>query len=104
MPDIAAFDMLLVMGGVMNVYQEDKHPWLIDETQAIRWAVEADKAILGVCLGGQLLAKALDAAVHIGTATEVGLIPITLTPQGKVDPLFEGLEQVEAVEWHDDTF
>jgi GMP synthase-like glutamine amidotransferase len=103
-PDIARYDMLLVMGGVMNVHQEDKYPWLIEETRAIRQAVEADKAVLGVCLGGQLLAKALDAQVHLGTATEIGLTPITLTEEGRSDPLFEGLPQIEAVEWHDDTF
>ena len=88
----------------MNVYQHDRYPWLIEETLAIRHAVEADKAVLGVCLGGQLLAKALDAQVHLGSATEIGLIPITLTDAGKADPLFEGLSQVEAIEWHDDTF
>jgi len=103
-PDITPYDMLLVMGGVMNVYQEDKYPWLMEETYAIREAVEAGKAVLGVCLGGQLLAKALDAQVHLGVATEIGLTPIALTEAGKVDPLFEGLSQVEAVEWHDDTF
>jgi len=59
---------------------------------------------LGVSLGGQLLAKALGAQVHLGSATEIGLIPITLTEAGESDPLFEGLSQVEAVEWHDDTF
>src|SRR5512138_3885272 len=96
--------MLLVMGGTMNVYAEDKHPWLRDETQAIRQAVEVDKSVLGVCLGGQLLAKALDAPVHLGAVTEIGLTPISLTEAGKSDPLFEGLSQVEAVEWHDDTF
>lgn len=103
-PDIAQYDMLLVMGGTMNVYQEEKYPWLVEETQAIRQAVEADKAVLGVCLGGQLLAKALDAPVQLGAATEIGLIPITLTEAGESDPLFEGLTPVEAVEWHDDTF
>jgi GMP synthase-like glutamine amidotransferase len=102
--DPSSYDMLLVMGGAMNVYQEDKYPWLIEETQAIRQAVQAGKAVLGVCLGGQLLAKALGAQVHLGAATEIGLIPITLTEAGKSDPLFEGLSQVEAVEWHDDTF
>jgi GMP synthase (glutamine-hydrolysing) len=96
--------MLLVMGGEMNVYQEDKYPWLIEETQAIREAVEAGKAVLGVCLGGQLLAKALGAQVHLGVATEIGLTPITLTEAGEADPLFEGLSKMEAVEWHDDTF
>jgi GMP synthase-like glutamine amidotransferase len=103
-PDLSAYDMLLVMGGTMNVYQEDKHAWLVEETRAIRQAVESDKAVLGVCLGGQLLAKALHAPVRIGAATEIGLTPITLTEAGKTDPLFEGLPQIEAVEWHDDTF
>ena len=103
-PDISAYDMLLVMGGVMNVYQEDKYPWLVEETRAIRRAVEADKAVLGVCLGGQLLARALGAQVRLGTATEIGLTSITLTDAGASDPLFEGLPQMEAVEWHDDTF
>ena len=103
-PAISAYDMLMVMGGTMNVYQEDKYPWLIEETQAIREAVEAGKAVLGVCLGGQLLAKALGAQVHIGVATEIGLTPITLTEAGEADPLFEGLPEVEVVEWHDDTF
>ena len=103
-PDISTHNMLLVMGGTMNVYQADKYPWLAEETRAIRQAVEAGKAVLGVCLGGQLLAKALGARVRIGAATEVGLIPITLTEAGEADPLFEGLSAVEAVEWHDDTF
>ena len=102
--NLSNYDMLLVMGGEMNVYQEDKYPWLIEETHAIREAVEAGKAVLGVCLGGQLLAKALDAQVHLGAATEIGLTSIELTKAGKVDPLFEGLSQVEAVEWHDDSF
>jgi GMP synthase-like glutamine amidotransferase len=104
LPDTAPFDMVLVMGGAMNVYQHDRYPWLVEETQAIRHAVEAGKAVLGVCLGGQLLAKALNAQVHLGSATEIGLLPITLTEAGKADPLFEGLSSVEAIEWHDDTF
>jgi GMP synthase (glutamine-hydrolysing) len=103
-PDPANYDMLLVMGGEMNVYAEDKYPWLVGETKAIRRAVDEGKAVLGICLGGQLLAKALDARVHLGTATEIGLIPISLTDAGKTDPLFEGLQHIEAVEWHDDTF
>lgn len=103
-PNTALYNMLLVMGGGMNVYQEDKYPWLAEETEAIRQAVETGKAVLGVCLGGQLLAKALDAQVHLGAATEIGLIPIALTEAGKADPLFESLSQVEAVEWHDDSF
>jgi len=103
-PEGSAYDLLLVMGGTMNVYQEDKFPWLIEETQAIRQAVEGGKAVLGICLGGQLLAKALGARVHLGAAREIGLIPIGLNPAGEVDPLFDGLSRLEAAEWHDDTF
>ena len=103
-PHSSNYDMLLVMGGEMNVYAEDTYPWLFRETKAIRQAVDEGKAVLGICLGGQLLAKALDARVHLGRATEIGLIPISLTAAGKTDPLFAGLPHIEAVEWHDDMF
>ena len=103
-PQLEPYDMLLIMGGTMNVYAEEKYPWLAEETRTIRDAADANKAVLGICLGGQLLAKALGAKVHLGAATEIGLTLITLTAAGKSDPLFDGLPQVEAVEWHDDTF
>ena len=103
-PDLVPYDMLLIMGGEMNVYAEEEHPWLIDEALIIRQAVEADKAVLGVCLGGQLLAKALGAKVHVGAVHEIGLVPLTLTEQGQHDPFFAGLAALETVEWHDDTF
>ncbi len=103
-PDLVAYDMLLIMGGEMNVYQEDRHPWLAPETHAIRQALEADKAVLGVCLGGQLLAKALGGQVRLGSAHELGLVPMALTEAGQSDPLFAGIPALEAVEWHDDTF
>jgi GMP synthase-like glutamine amidotransferase len=103
-PDLAPYDMLLIMGGEMNVYAEEEYPWLTDETHAIRQAVNDDKAVLGVCLGGQLLAKALDAKVHLTGASEIGLVPITLTAEGRADPFFADLPALEAVEWHDDTF
>jgi GMP synthase-like glutamine amidotransferase len=103
-PERPDYDLLLVMGGTMNVYQEGKYPWLIEETQVIRQAVDGGKAVLGICLGGQLLAKALGAKVHVGAAREIGLIPIGLNLAGEVDPLFDGLSPLEAAEWHDDTF
>jgi GMP synthase-like glutamine amidotransferase len=104
LPVIAPFDMLLIMGGVMNVYAEDQHPWLANEIRAIRDAVDFDKAVLGVCLGGQLLAKALGAKVHIGGSHEMGLVPIALTEAGQHDPIFAGMPALAVVEWHDDTF
>lgn len=103
-PEIAKHEMLLVMGGTMNVYQEDKYPWLVKETRAIRQAAESGITVLGVCLGGQLLAKALGAQVHLGVATEIGFEQIMLTEAGSTDPLFQGMPHIEAVEWHNDTF
>ena len=103
-PDVAPYDLLLVMGGEMNVYAEKEYPWLIEEIRVIRQAVDANKAVLGVCLGGQLLAKALGARVHLSGAREIGLVPITLTDEGRADPFFADLPAPETVEWHDDTF
>jgi GMP synthase-like glutamine amidotransferase len=102
--DASAHDVLLVMGGKMNVYQEDRFPWLAEETRVIRLAALAGKAVLGICLGGQLLAKALGARVHLGGAREIALAEIALTKAGRDDPLFGGLPSLEAVVWHDDTF
>lgn len=104
-PDPSDYDLLLVLGGEMNVYQEAKYPWLVEENRAIQKALAENKPVLGACLGGQLLAKALGARVHLNAAPEIGLTPIALTEAGKRDPLFAGLSNgLETVEWHYDTF
>jgi len=104
-PDPTGYDLLLIMGGVMNVYQEADYPWLADEVRAIQTAVAAKTPMLGVCLGGQLLARALGAQVHLGGVAEIGLTPIALTDAGRTDPLFAGLEDgFEVAEWHYDAF
>ena len=102
--DPSGYDALLVMGGEMNVYQEEEFPWLGVETRLIRQAALHGQAVLGVCLGGQLLARALGAIVRLGGAPELGLAEIALTEAGRADTLFEGLASIEATVWHDDTF
>lgn len=104
-PSLADVDALLVFGGPMNVDEEDRYPWLAPETAAIRQAALGGMPILGVCLGAQLLAKALGARVTKNPAPEVGLLEIGLTAAGASDPLFAGWpRRTPVVQWHSDTF
>jgi GMP synthase-like glutamine amidotransferase len=90
-PALDGYDALLVFGGPMNVDEEARLPWLRAEVAAIREAVRRDLPCLGVCLGGQLLAKALGAPVTRAPKPEVGVMPVTLTPAAETDPLFRTL-------------
>lgn len=104
-PPLGGYDALLVFGGPMNVDEEHRFPWLIDEVKAIREAVSRDMPYLGFCFGAQLLAKALGAAVTTAPEPEVGVMPVTLTPAGQVDPLLSGLPPEFLVfQWHGDAF
>jgi len=101
-PDLDSYDALVVLGGPMDVWEEDKHPWLRDEKAAIsRWVLELGKPYLGVCLGHQLLATALDGAVSKMKAPEVGIVAITATDSGIDDPLFAGVPiRSRVLQWH----
>lgn len=101
-PDLEAFDALWVMGGPMDVWEVDKHPWLISEKQAIRtWVQELNKPFLGVCLGHQLLADALGGICRPARQPEVGIMDIELTPNGRADPIFDGMEPRQScLQWH----
>jgi GMP synthase-like glutamine amidotransferase len=104
-PPLESADALLAFGGPMNVYEEEAYPWLIPETRAIREAALAGMPFLGICLGGQLLAKALGARVARNPEPEVGLLEIELTDAGASDPLFRGWPRTASVvQWHSDTF
>jgi GMP synthase-like glutamine amidotransferase len=105
LPDWRDVDLVLAMGGPMGVNDEAEHPWLAGEKKWIASAVRSGVPYLGVCLGAQLLAASLGAEVHTGAVPEVGVLPVTLTTDGRADPVFSVLgEQFPALQWHGDTF
>jgi GMP synthase (glutamine-hydrolysing) len=105
LPDWRKFDAVLAMGGPMGAVDDAEHPWLAPEKRLVREAVDGGRPFLGVCLGVQLLAAALDAPVYPAERPEVGLLPVELTPEGRDDPLFAGVEEpLVSLQWHGDTF
>lgn len=105
LPASSEFDALLVLGGPMNIYEHDAHPWLVAEKQLIRSAIEAQKKVLGICLGSQLIADVLGGAVTRNAHSEVGWFEVALNAEGRAHPLFaEWPERFEAFHWHGDTF
>jgi GMP synthase-like glutamine amidotransferase len=104
LPD-RAFDAIVAMGGPMSVNDEDEHPWLRDEKRLIAAAALGGVPVWGACLGVQLLASALGATVYAGSEPEVGLLPVTLTEDGRADPVLGSLpSEVITLQWHGDTF
>lgn len=99
------FDGLIVMGGPMGVYEQERYPFLRQEIRLIEEALRDDKPVLGVCLGSQLLAAALGAKVTRGKQKEIGWHRVTLTPAATSDRLWTGLESsFIAYHWHGDIF
>ena len=103
--DIKNYSGLIILGGPMNVYEEDVYPYLKDEDILIKEAVKRRIPVLGICLGGQLIAKATGAKVNKGTKKEIGWYDLLLTPGGKADKVFKNSpERLTVFQWHGDTF
>ncbi len=98
-------DAVICLGGPMNVYEEDKYPFLKDENIFIQRLIDNRIPFLGVCLGAQLLAKAVGAKVSRSPVEEIGWRTVKLTDDGLDDPLFKGLgRELFVYQWHGDTF
>ncbi len=96
---------LIVMGGPMGVYEQDRYPHLKDELRLIKSALKAGKPILGICLGSQLLAAALGAAVAKGARKEIGWYPVRLAEAATQDRLLSAApREFMALHWHGDVF
>ena len=102
LPSIYDFDMLTVMGGPMSANDQAQFDWLGPEIALIREAIAAEKIVCGVCLGAQMIAKALGARVYPGSAKEIGWFPVERTG---AHPLFDGLpDSFSPLHWHGETF
>ncbi|NQU44057.1 type 1 glutamine amidotransferase, partial [bacterium] len=104
-PPLAAFDLLLIMGGAMNIHEHEKHPWLVEEKALIRRAIDSNKALLGICLGAQLLADVLGGTVTRNLHKEIGWHPIRLAEEALDHPFLTGWpRELTVFHWHGDTF
>lgn len=101
LPEVTAFDALVVLGGGPNVDQENIYPFLTEEKKAIQKAVANDLPYMGFCLGHQLLAHVMGAKVAPNYRSSIGFIQGFLTHEGKKHPLLEGLPQnMTLFKWH----
>lgn len=102
LPGLDGFDALWVMGGPMDVWEEDRHPWLVAEKALIREAVEErGLPFLGLCLGHQLLAEALGGTCGKSAVPEIGILPVQMTELGAESIFLDGVpEIIHALQWH----
>lgn len=103
LPDVSDVDLLVVMGGPMSANDEAGVPWLAGEAAFIRDVIAAGVPVLGVCLGAQMVARALGAAVHANPEPEVGWFPVRSAahlPRG----VFTFPAELTVFHWHADTF
>ncbi|WP_166267772.1 type 1 glutamine amidotransferase [Marinobacter caseinilyticus] len=103
MPDPDAIDALVVMGGSMSVNDEAAFPWLVAEKRYIRECIRAEKPVLGICLGAQLIASAMGAPVYPNPVPEIGWFVIRGLPTNDVSS-FGFPPSAPVFHWHNDTF
>mgnify|MGYP001791508389 CR=1 FL=1 len=98
-------DILIILGGPIGAYDEEDYPFLVDELRLLEQRLKADLPTLGICLGAQLMARALGARVYPGGEKEIGWSNIVLSEVGKNSPLVNlDVENTPILHWHGDTF
>ena len=104
-PGLDEISGLVVFGGEMNVDEIERYPYLLTQRELMRRAVDAGLPVLGICLGAQMLARALDARVYRAPLRELGFKPVRMTAVGEADPLLGAFHTGDRVfQWHEDTF
>ncbi|MEK7229759.1 MAG: GMP synthase [Candidatus Binatota bacterium] len=96
---------VVILGGPMSVDEEERHPFLKWEKTILRTALKQEVALLGICLGAQLIAAAGGAQVYHGNFKEIGWYPISMTLEGEMDSLLGHLpDKASVFQWHGDSF
>jgi GMP synthase (glutamine-hydrolysing) len=96
-------DLLIVLGGPIGVYEQQRYPFLVQELAALQRRINQDRPTLGICLGAQLIAAAAGAQVYAGDIKEIGWGKLKLTPAGEKSSL-SALHDIPVLHWHGDTF
>lgn len=97
-------DLVVVLGGPIGAYEEATYPFLLDELAILERRLLEKQPTLGICLGAQLMARALGARVYTGPRKEIGWAPVTVTADGRASPLSALADGVRVLHWHGDTF
>lgn len=100
---VSTADLLIVLGGPIGVYEDAAYPFLVDEVAALGQRLRAGRPTLGICLGAQLIAKALGARVYAGEHKEIGFSELAFSTDGMKSPL-KHLAGTPVLHWHGDTF
>ncbi|MFT3821125.1 MAG: glutamine amidotransferase [Rubrivivax sp.] len=101
--DVLGADLLVVLGGPIGAFDERSYPFLQDELALVHRRLESGRPILGICLGAQLMARALGAEVYALGHKEIGFGPLALTDAGRASPL-DALGDAPVLHWHGDQF
>ncbi|MFC3396588.1 glutamine amidotransferase [Brenneria rubrifaciens] len=101
--DLVDYDLLVVLGGPIGAFDHETYPFLVAELDLIRQRLESKKPVLGICLGAQLMARALGKRVAPMGVKEIGFSPLTLTPAGARSAL-SALDGKAVLHWHGDRF
>jgi len=101
--DLCEHDLLIMMGGPMGVYEQDRYPWIACQLRRLKMRLEAERPTLGVCFGAQMMAQALGGHVFEGPRKEVGFHEVRVHDHLADNPL-RHISGTPVLHWHGDTF
>ena len=105
LPSLEEYDLLVVMGGPMNIYEEEKYAWLSKEKESIKLAIDSGKKVIGICLGAQLIASVLGAGVTKNRDPEIGWFEVEKMDNCKNNIFCSRIpDRFHSLHWHGDTF